>query len=302
MDLNLLTALEALLEEGSVTGAAERLHVSVPGMSRTLSRLRRTMGDELLVRSGRVMVLTPRAQELRPQVVELLRQTRAVLSPDSTLDLTTLARTFTLRWHDAGITAFAADLTTRVRQQAPGVRLRFLAVPASDTPDVPLAEIDLHAAGAVPARADFQSELLGRDELVVVMRQDHHLAQGELTLERFTEAEHATVSRRGRLRSPVDDALEQVGLSRDVVVASPTSTAVLHLVSHSDLLTVVARGLTQPVVDALGLVTRPVPLNLPPVPLYQFWHRRHEQDTAHRWLRGLVRSIFRGNGLQGFPE
>ncbi|MCE0538532.1 LysR family transcriptional regulator [Kineosporia rhizophila] len=296
MDLNLLTALDALLSEASVTGAAQRLQVSVPGMSRTLARLRRTTGDELLVRAGREMVLTPRALAMRSQVTELLRQSRAVLSPEAELELAGLARTFTLRWHDAVITAYAADLTARVHAQAPGVRLRFLAEPATDTGDVRQGEIDLHAGGSVPALADLESELLGRDELVVVMRDGNPLTQGDLTLERFAAAEHATVSRRGRLRDPVDDALEEAGLTRTVLVAGPTSTSVLHLVSRSNLLAVVPRHLTGPVTDMLGLATRPLPLPLPPVSLFQFWHRRHEQDPAHRWLRETVRAVVQGVG------
>ncbi|MBT0773376.1 LysR family transcriptional regulator [Kineosporia sp. J2-2] len=294
MDLNLLTALEALLTEGSVTGAAQRLHVSVPGMSRTLARLRRTTGDELLVRAGREMVLTPRALELRPQVTELLRQTRAALSPEPGLDPARLRRTFTLRWHDAGITAHAAGLTARMRRQAPGVRLRFLGEQATDSgDDLRRGDVDLYLAGAVPAQGGLESELLAHDELVAVMRRGHPLARKRLTVERFTAAEHATASRRGRLRDPVDDALEAAGAARTVVVAGPAGTAVLHLVAGSDLLTVVPRQITRTVVAQLGLVVKPLPLPMPPVPLHQFWHRRHDQDPAHRWLRSQVRSQVR---------
>src|SRR5689334_3780434 len=81
MDLNLLVALDALLEEGSVTGAAERLHLSAPAMSRALARIRRATGDDILVRSGRAMTPTPRALELRDEAHELVRRATAVLTP-----------------------------------------------------------------------------------------------------------------------------------------------------------------------------------------------------------------------------
>src|SRR5215469_13322882 len=96
VDLNLLTALDALLSEGSVARAAERMNLSESAMSRTLSRLREATGDALLVRAGRTMVLTPHAQSLREQVRALTEQSAAVLRPaGATWDLRTLQRTFT---------------------------------------------------------------------------------------------------------------------------------------------------------------------------------------------------------------
>src|SRR6201996_3439786 len=101
LDFNLLPALDALLEENSVAAAAERLHLSPPAMSRTLSRIRRATGDEILVRTGRTMTPTPRALERREEPRELVRRAAAVLTPVQELNLDTLERTFTIRCHDA---------------------------------------------------------------------------------------------------------------------------------------------------------------------------------------------------------
>src|SRR5476651_2019982 len=98
MDMNLLAALDALLAEDSVTGAARRLGLSASAMSRTLARLRSATGDPLLVRAGRGLAPTPRATELRDRVHLLTRDVRTVLSPHaSPLDLASLERTFTIR-------------------------------------------------------------------------------------------------------------------------------------------------------------------------------------------------------------
>src|SRR6201996_169778 len=95
LDFNLLPALDALLEENSVGAAADRLHLSAPAMSRTLSRIRRATGDQILVRTGRTMTPTPRALELREETRELVRRATVVLTPPQTLDLDTLDRVFT---------------------------------------------------------------------------------------------------------------------------------------------------------------------------------------------------------------
>src|SRR5580698_6033764 len=123
-DLNLLTALDALLAEGSVAGAARRLGLSASAMSRTLARLRSATGDPLLVRAGRSLVPTPRAAELRERVRNLAQEARAVLQPAAAgLDVATLARTFTIRSNEAFVEVFAARLIAAATAAAPGVRL-----------------------------------------------------------------------------------------------------------------------------------------------------------------------------------
>lgn len=131
LDLNLLTALDALLEEGSVAAAA-RLHVTAPAMSRSLGRIRKATGDQILVRTGRSMVPTTRALAMRAQVHTLVQQAHQLLSAQQELDLAALDRVFTVRWHDALTAASGTALITAVHHQAPGVRLRMSAEPGTD--------------------------------------------------------------------------------------------------------------------------------------------------------------------------
>ena len=133
LDLNLLTALDALLAEGTVVGAARRLGLSASAMSRTLARLRAATGDPLLVRAGRGMVTTPRASELRDRVRDLAQDARAVLRPvDTSFNLAELQRTFTIRSNDGFVEVFAAQLVAAVTAAAPLVRLRFAPKPDKD--------------------------------------------------------------------------------------------------------------------------------------------------------------------------
>lgn len=125
-DLNLLTALDDLLAEGSVAGAARRLGLSASAMSRTLARLRAATGDQLLVRAGRGMVPTPHASDLRNRVHELAQETHAVLRPVAAgLDLAQLQRSFTIRSNEGFVEIFSARLVAAVTAAAPKVRLQF---------------------------------------------------------------------------------------------------------------------------------------------------------------------------------
>ncbi|MFI1720587.1 LysR family transcriptional regulator [Streptomyces sp. NPDC020489] len=291
LDLNLLAALDALLEEGSVAGAAARLHVTAPAMSRSLGRIRRTTGDQILVRTGRTMTPTPYAIAVREQVHELLHQVQAVLAPSRELDLATLERTFTLRWHDSLVTLSGPALLAAVRARAPGVRLRFLSESSGDTPELRRGEVDLEANANRPSAPEIRAEKVGETRLVIVARQGHPLARaGTVTAEQYAAAEHVSVSRRGNLGNALDDALAQLGLTRRVVATAPTEAAALEFARASDLLVSVPEVTTRSSIADLGLVALPLPLDLPPALLYLSWHQRYDTDHAHTWLRELARN------------
>ena len=293
VDLNLLVALDALLEENSVAAAADRLRLSPPAMSRTLGRIRRATGDEILVRTGRTMTPTPRALELREETRALVRRAHAVLSPTRELDLAAVERAFTLRGHDALIGALAPLLTGALARLAPNAQLRFLPEPSADVSDLARGHTDLEIGAGEPQRPEIAAETIGTDRMVAVLRPGHPLAEGELTAARFAAADHVTVSRRGRLFGVLDDAIAAQGLRRRVIAALPTSAAALDLVAASDLVVVVAEHVCRPTWSRLGLVTRPIPLDLPPVPLIASWHHRHDSDPAHTWLRAQTRAALR---------
>jgi DNA-binding transcriptional LysR family regulator len=292
VDLNLLIALDALLEENSVAAAADRLRLSPPAMSRTLSRIRRATGDDILVRSGRTMTPTPRALELREETRELVRRAAAVLTPPRTLNLDALERVFTIRSHDALACALAAPLTAAAAA-APGVQIRLLAEPSADVADLARGHTDVEIGAAGPARPEIAAETIGADHMVAVFRAGHPLAAGQLTADRLAAAGHVTVSRRGRLYGVIDDALVERGLSRRVVAALPSSSAALDLVALSDLVTTVAEQVCRPVWTRLGLVARPFPFPVPAVPVIVTWHHRNDTDPAHTWLRGQLRHALR---------
>ncbi|MFJ8162382.1 LysR family transcriptional regulator [Streptomyces sp. NPDC096136] len=302
LDLNLLTALDALLEEGSVAGAAARLHVTAPAMSRSLGRIRRTTGDQILVRTGRTMTPTPYAIAVRAQVHELLHQVQEVLAPSRELDLATLERTFTLRWHDSLVALSGPALLTSVRAQAPGVRLRFIGESSGDTHELRRGEVDLEANANRPGAPDIRTENVGETRLVIVVRRGHPLTRaGTLTAQHYAAAEHVTVSRRGNLGNALDEALAQLGLSRRVVATAPTEAAAFAFARDSDLVISVPEATARSAVTDLGLAVLPLPLELPSAPVYLSWHQRYDTDSAHAWLRGLARDALAPAASPGLP-
>jgi DNA-binding transcriptional LysR family regulator len=290
LDLNLLTVLDALLEEGSVMGAAERLHLSSPAVSRTLGRLRAVTGDDILVRTGHTMVPTPYAAAIREDVHGLVRRAREVLLPARELNLGELDRTFTIQCHDALAAPVVPALVGRIQEQAPGVQLRVLAEHSADTDDLRHGRVDLELGGARPHLPEFRSAVLGHDPLVVAMRPGHPAAGG-LDLRAFAAHPHVLVSRRGRLTAPIDDVLAAEGLRRRVVASVATVATALQLAARSDALVSCTAILGRPLIDAFGLITRPLPAESPAAEICCTWHQRYDSDPAHAWLRDQVRAV-----------
>ncbi|MEW2130327.1 LysR family transcriptional regulator [Streptomyces sp. NPDC005435] len=294
VDLNLLLALDVLLEEQSVQGAARRLHLSEPAMSRTLGRIRKALGDPVLVRAGRRMVPTPHALAVRAEVSAVVERARALFAPGRDADLRTVSRTFTILGHDASAATLGPALLARAAREAPGIRLRFLSESHVDAPLLRQGTADLEVGVVDTTAPEVHVETVHEDRMLGVVRAGHPLLDGELTPERFAGAAgHLSVSRRGRLRGPIDDALAALGLERHVVGSVGTYPASLFVLRDTDLIGIVSEG-GRPLAEALGLVTFPVPLPLPPLRVGIAWHPRHDADPAHAWLRGCVRDLIAG--------
>lgn len=294
VDWNLLNALDVLLAEGSVTGAAQRLHLSVPAMSRTLGRIRQAFGDPILVRAGRGLAPTPRALAIQQRLHQLIEEAHALVEIGRDLDLASLQRTFTIRANDALTSHLTAQLAARIRAAAPGVSLRF--VPEGDEDLAPLREglIDLDIGVIEDLGPEVRVQSLGRERMVGMVAAHHRLASGPVTLRRIAAAQHIAVSRRGRARGPLDEILEQHGLTRDIVAVVPTYTAAAYIIASSDLTGLITTSLAAQVAKLTGARLYDIPAALPQAQMSQAWHVRHDLDPAHQWLRNHIAELLRG--------
>ncbi len=287
-DLNLLVTLDVLLAEGSVARAAERLRLSPSAMSRALARLRETTGDPLLVRAGRGLVPTPRALELRERVGRIVEDAQAILRPAEALDLQRLVRTFTLRTSEGFAESFGPDLIARLGRQAPGVRLRFVQKPDKDSAPLRDGTVDLET-GVVGGTTgpEVRAQALFRDRFIGVVRMGHPFCEREMTPSLYAAGQHIYVSRRGLDKGPIDEALNALGLERQIAtIVSGFSTA-LQLARNSDLIASVPERHTGAL--RAGMHSFPLPVPTPEITVSLLWHPRMDADPAHRWLRGCVR-------------
>lgn len=283
-DLSLLLALDALLQEGSVTLAARRLGLSTPATSHALARIRERLGDPILVRAGRRMVLTPRAEALRPRVRSLVEDAARALAPATPFDPGALERTFTVFTTDHVLLVLGDAVDRIVRAEAPGVSLRYLPSVVEDW--IPLrdgvADLSVCILGHFPQ--DFRTRKLFTDRFVCVVREGNPRVGRRLTLERYLALDHVVVAPLGR-RSHVDEVLAERGLTRRIRRVVPYFLSGLLMAAGSDDVLTVSDRAAVALAPTLGLRLLPPPLPLAPYALNLLWHPRLEDEPANRWLR-----------------
>ncbi|MFF2807960.1 LysR family transcriptional regulator [Streptomyces sp. NPDC058000] len=294
MDLNLLRALDVLLQENSVTRAAERLGTSPAAASRTLARLRRAVGDPLLVRAGQGMVPTPRALELRDEVGALLRSCDAVLRPGAGFDPVHLQRTFTVQAADLLLAGLAGTLAERIHAEAPHVDVVFLPEVVEGGPALRQGWVDVELGVLGHLDPEIRTQQLTRIALVGVARSGHPLFDGRIDARRFAAADHIGISRLGKRLGPIDSALAELGLRRRTAVVVPSHTSAMMLARNTDLVALSLADWLPDTVSALGLRTFPLPLDLAPLDLGMAWHPRNSTDPGHRWFRDRLAAAVLG--------
>ena len=301
VDLNLLSVLDALLQEGSVSGAARRLHLTPPAVSRGLTRLRKVTGDPLFVRAGRNLVPTPLADELRDRAHDVLASAHDVLSPagappDDVLEAK-LDRTFVIGTGPDNCFAFGSALLREVRSRAPGATVHFAGDDDRATARLRDGGLDLVLGSALRMSAEaIHRESLLSDEVVIVGRRDGALARssgnGPLDMEVITQHGYVNRTPESAWHATFDGHLAQHGLQRLVITTAPGFEAAFDLARGADLLCLAPARLTF-AMRGVDLRTWPSPIPLAPLQIEQAWHSRNHRDPAHVWFRARVRAAVR---------
>jgi LysR family nod box-dependent transcriptional activator len=283
LDLNRLVALDALLDEASVSRAAERLHVSQPAMSATLAALREHFDDPLLVSLGRTMRLTGFAQGLRDPVRELLLQAQALAQRRPARTVATLERSVTLVASDMTVAVLLAPLAERATHEAPGLQFRIRPVGLHLSDELDRGEVDIVIAARQglsdrhPRRTFFSTPfacLLWREHEAQVLDLPTYLALPHVTthwsLHGFTTME--------------DQALRDQRLTRRIEVEVPAFTLMPPFLIGTRRVATLPQPLAVQLTQQLPLKVLPCPLPVTAVQGAVQWHRHQDEDPAIRWV------------------
>jgi DNA-binding transcriptional LysR family regulator len=288
VDANLLVALHALLEERSVASAARRLALSPSATSHALARLRELLGDALLVRAGRALTRTPRAEQLRAPLARLVAEMEAILKTPGSLVPAALVRAFRVATTDHVQFVLLRQLDAALRREAPLVDLYFVPLPPNSAAALRDGTMDVAIGVFDEPPPDVTRQPLFEDQLVSVVRAGHPALLGRLTPRRFAELEHVLVAPNGSPRGLLDKQLAALGLGRRVARTVPTFLDAPFLVASSDHIVSLPARLVVPLLSLLRLSMVDAPLPLPGFTLSAIWHRRHDADPEHVWFRELL--------------
>ena len=295
INLNLMPILLALLHHRSVTRAAEALNMSQSAVSEALGNLRHVFKDELLVRSGRQMLLTDLARALTPQVEEAVASFQKLLdTPD--FDPGTLTRQFVIATADSVMMTIGPALTARLMQDAPQASLQFIGLSGPAIEHVRSGDVDLVVGPVeiISKTVDAHSAPLYDDEFACIMRRNHPLSRGKLTESDYWQAPHASYRPDYALATTLEELVQrQHGKEAVDVVRVPDFTLLPYFVETTDCLAMVSRQVAERLRQGTKIVVRELPFEMEPVPLGMFWTNIKHNDPTHRWFRELLAEIGR---------
>ncbi|NMO16832.1 LysR family transcriptional regulator [Pyxidicoccus fallax] len=288
LDLHLLLALEALLEERNVTRAAERLQLSQPALSARLARLRSLFADPLFVPAahGRGVVPTPRAAEMQSPLAEALAQLRRLMEGPGVFDPRQSRRTFVIAIRDNPAAILMPEFITQMMAVAPASRLALINPGRDIAERLETGKVDMLVGATDEVGGAMISRPLLEDRFLTAQRKGHPRGQGPIDLDTFCDLGHLLVSTDGGgFSGRVDAALAAKGRQRRVAVSVQSYALAPLILANSDCICTLPSRFLQRFARELDFSPPPPELELGRLSLAALWHPRHQDDPAHAWLR-----------------
>lgn len=290
LDLNLLVSLDALLDQRSVTRAAQQLGLSQPALSASLARLRRHFGDELLARSGNEYRLTPLAAQLKPRVRLALEGVERVFTAQPEFDPRESTREFSIQMSDYAVAVIGSAVAEALGEEAPAARLRL----THNTPEsVDRAEQTLLTTDLLVLPHGFITDLpradLIRDRWVIVVASDHPDVGDALTVEQLETLGWVATYYGPTASTPAARQMRMLGIEPQVQVVTESFLTIPALVAGTRRIALLQERLAQLLPADVGIRTLPCPFEAGPLVDAMWWHPIYDRDPEHVFFRGLVR-------------
>ena len=287
LDLNLLLALDVLVEQVNVTKAAEKLDMSQSAMSYALKRLRILLDDPILIRSSREMEATPYARELSVAVRQILTEIQSNILEKKPFDPDIVSGDFRIAFSDYVEATLGKNLLTRLAKLAPGIHIRVDNLNRTDMLDaLDGGRIDLLVDASAHHKNWHLKQELYQEEFVCVVDKD--VSFSEMTVERYLEGRHILASMQDSVLALLDKTMAQPKVSRNIAWSTPHLMAIPFLVTNSACIALLPSRLAQKYAILLGLKILPSPPDLTDFTVSMFWHQRNDNIAQHQWLRSQL--------------
>jgi len=290
LDLNLLVALKALLDEKHVTRAADRIGLSQPAMSRALGRLRVMFRDPLLVKSTKGLCLTVKAKELYQPLKTILLDVSQLVSPTA-FDPIVIEKEIVIATRDYESTIILPHIINTISKEAPNLSFKIISLVGDDLTPLENQEIDFVIAGSENQSTTLLRSLLFKDKFVCLVSADNEIIHEKLTLSKYLSMKHCLVSIRNTGQGIVDHVLKMKKMKRNIHVRISHFLAATNIVAHSDMIITLPYRLGNYLVQQKKHIMFDPPIKLPDVPIYLYWHLRNQYNPLHQWLKTIIRTV-----------
>lgn len=293
IDLNLLVALHALLEEKHITRAAERISLSQPAMSRALTRLRETFQDPLLVKGAGGMALTARAMDIHQPLQNILREIGNIVSTPSINDPATMQGEIVIATRDYELATVLPQVIGHITLKAPNLKILIVPLSGDDLSPLEHHHVDFVLAGTDKTTSTLHRYTLYEEDFVCLISKDNPVMQRKMDLETYVNMKHCLVAITNFGLGYVDTLLAKKNLKRNVVVRIPHFLAAAHIIANSHLVVTLPRRLGELLAKHEKIVLVDTPLKIPRFPIFLYWHARNQNNPIHKWLRMMIRDTCR---------
>jgi len=289
IDLNLLTVFDAIVAEGKLSKAGERLGMTQPAVSGALARLRITFDDELFIRTGQGMEPTPKAHTLIEPIRDALSIIQATLEHSKTFDPYTSQRVFKLSMSDVVELSLMPLLLKKVSEQSPSISFEsFPELSKSSFELLKQGQLDIYFDYIEPKDKQLEYYKVAEDFAVVIARENHPRIDKKISMKQYLAERHIILNHRHNRKTVLEQLLEGKKLPRKVLAEVRQYTAVPEMVTQTDAIAVLPKRLAYYYANLLPIKIMPFPLLLNKLPAFMIWHKALNQDQGHLWLRKLI--------------
>ena len=291
LDLNLLHVFDTIYREGSLTRAAKALHLTQPAVSHSLSRLRDHFDDPLFTRQGNQMVPTPLARRFLESMRPGLTQIQSAVNQFHAFDPANQRKTYSLGLRDILESTFLPQLMNRL-DPYPELEIASQRIARRDMEtQLAAGKLDFAVDVLLPVSNQTAHELLRRDRLVVLARNDHPLVTEALSMEGYLAARHVLVSSRTEGPGIEDFELSRLGVQRSIRLRCQHYYAACRVVEKTDLLLTMPEAYARIIAQRADITIMDPPADLPSIDVHLYWHKAYEREPALIWFREQLRGI-----------
>jgi len=291
IDLNLFLVLKAVYQEGSITAAAKKLHLSQPAVSHSLTRLRDKYSDPLFIRHGRKMVPSTLCQKIIPQVMDSVTALESTLSNNTQFDVRQHNREIRLGFRDILESIFFPTLVTDLINNTPNITINSRQVTGLEMEKaLEQQDRDIVIDMLLPTSNDINQTLICEEHFSLICRENHPILKA-LTLENYAQATHALVALKDSKVDIVDMALAKHGITRNIALQCEHYFAATSVISRCDMLLTMPNAYANLLKDKMPIAVSPLPFDVPTLPVHMYWHKQAEHDPVNGWMRNKLLNI-----------